>query len=176
MKWHLLESIRCQKKPCVDSISRQQIHTATYINSYCVIRQRTIKTTRWNTTKSTVEIKQCKHTYSIDRRRIEALHSHLTKNAICNFGPRKKKNTNIPQFGWKWKPEKYSERKNSCCNPRMAIWIERVCEKSPAERTKNGGPPWLPVQGRENNDWPLYARTTRFSTKQSHKIYALTSI
>lgn len=48
----------------------------------------------------------------------------------------------------------------------MAIWMEREgereYEKSPAERTKNGGPPWLPVQGRENNDWPLYAHTTAF--------------
>lgn len=33
---------------------------------------------------------------------------------------------------------------------------------SPAERTKNGGPPWLPAQGRENNDWPLYAHSTAF--------------
>lgn len=66
------------------------------------------------------------------------------------------------------------EKKNSCYNPRMAIWIERESERSPAERTKNGGPQWLPVQAGKTTTGHSTHAAQGFRRNKSHKIYALT--
>ncbi len=121
--------------------------------------------------------KRCKHTYCIDRRRIDAVHSHLTKYPICYFGHNMKKIQKYSRIKTKMTIGIIFGKKNNSRNPPMAIWMER-------ESVRRAQQSALKMEDRHGCQRKAGKTTTGhythtpqpFSTKQSRKTCALTSL